>query len=1245
MSKHFTRLAVAICLLLAGAPQLLADGFVKREVRSVWMATVWALDWPTEAGTSATVQQKQKNEMISYLDRLKSDNFNTVYFQVRSMCDAMYRSSYEPWSSYLVGTRGKDPGWDPLAFVVEECHKRGLECHAWVNPYRWSTGSDWNTAQDKALKDAGLLLSYEKTTILNPGLPEARKRIVDVCREIARNYDVDGIVFDDYFYPTGIPSNSSAGDYELWKKNGAGKSFGDWRRANVNQMVADVYNMIQQEKPYLKFGISPAGVACSSSSVAAGHGVKPCPVGSDWQYNKIFSDPVAWLKEGTIDYISPQLYWETNHSSNPFGPLTKWWSEVAKQFGRHHYASHSISFLNEENANTEKNWQEVGRQLQASRDYTLDNAPGEVYYSAAYITGKKKSGLGEWLKSNKYQRAALTPAIDWKRAEHHDRVEALRKSGSQLTWKAVDGMRYSVYAIPDNLKYNQVQSTVTGGIMADYLVDISYENSYTLPSGYESGYYFAVCVLDRYGNEFEPRYTNESNIPAEKVTLQSPVDGAGVKLSAEFRWSAIAGGTYEINVAEDAEFKTLLVREYGLTAASYTADVTDFPRGKTFYWRVISSQEGRYDVSSDVASFQTLPYDPAEAAKLKSPADGLQIADLSKVDFSWNAAEGCSYTLFVSDRADMSSDVYHKATTATSLTVPIMSIGFSKKLYWRVATDKRGHATSYSDIWSFTTPTVPMAPTTEIHSPADGATVTKNFLVEFKRVDADRYTLQFAADELFEQLVCEYAPGWQVEGDVVRGSVPMTLIPEGTYYWRVATAKDGCEDTFSASRVITIDNNVVGGGSEEDYRMVQDKAVYPLAGNLQVSNMWVRSVRPEYSNISFAQNGALNRSFCVVDNVIYISARDGNSSDATCRLDKYNALTGAKIGSLTLPADVNDGYLPCNDVLKDGNRNIGVSNLSLNIAKTPLRIHHVDKESGMTTLAASCLSTKVSEGRVDHCVVYGNMSTGNMTVFAALGSGNKIIEWTVRNREVTEERVITVGSFYPKAENFGIAPRLFTMSGSDLFVNGGAIAPMRINMADGSVTDSFASNEALSLAGVQANGFAMFKFNKENYIVYPAGDVTADEGYRFGIAKAADQKLASMTSLWTVPQAGLGNVNSTTYDALVDYELVRSGRVDAGVNIYLYVPGNGLAAYSVFERPLAGVDDLSGADASLCVRYVAGEIVAGEEADRIEVYNLSGALVAVATGTDRLRPEVACGVYVVRVVAGGKVAVEKIAVR
>ena len=199
----------AVLLAIAALP--MSSG-VKREVRSVWMATVWALDWPSS--TSSTTAQK--NEMVKYLDVLQKNNFNAIYFQVRTMSDAFYKSSYEPWSSYLTGTRGKDPGWDPLAFVVQECHKRGIECQACVNPYRFSTGSNWSTAQDQALKSAGMLLAYTKsdgktTTILNPGLESVRKRIVDVCKEIISNYDVDGLVFDDYFFLDGIPVSSSAG--------------------------------------------------------------------------------------------------------------------------------------------------------------------------------------------------------------------------------------------------------------------------------------------------------------------------------------------------------------------------------------------------------------------------------------------------------------------------------------------------------------------------------------------------------------------------------------------------------------------------------------------------------------------------------------------------------------------------------------------------------------------------------------------------------------------------------------------------------------------------------------------------------------------------------------------------------------------------------------------------------------------------------------------------------------------------
>lgn len=538
-SSLLKRSALAAVLLAIAALPMSSD--VKREVRSVWMATVWALDWPSS--TSSTTAQK--NEMVKYLDVLQKNNFNAVYFQVRTMSDAFYKSSYEPWSSYLTGTRGKDPGWDPLAFVVEECHKRGMECHAWVNPYRFSTGSNWSTAQDQALKSAGMLLAYTKsdgktTTILNPGLESVRKRIVDVCKEIISNYDVDGLVFDDYFYPEGIPVTSSAGDYDLWQKSGASMTFGDWRRNNVNQMVADVYKMVQHQKPYVRFGISPAGAACTSAAVAAKHGIDRCPVASDWQYDGIFSDPVAWLEAGTIDYISPQLYWKTNHKTNPFGPMTKWWSYVAKHFGRHHYASHSISFLN--SSNTTSAWEEIGKQVQFSRDYTENEAPGAVFYSAAYVTGKKQSGFGEWLQVNKFQNKALTPAIDWKKSDLEKvQVSALSKRATVLSWAGVDNVRYSVYAVPESVNVETLDSSIP----AEYLLGVSYKTTYTMPDDKKSGYNYAVCVLDRYGNEYEPVYYGQSGVESIGENSGLTADYA----DGELRLSAVVDEVFVYNEA------------------------------------------------------------------------------------------------------------------------------------------------------------------------------------------------------------------------------------------------------------------------------------------------------------------------------------------------------------------------------------------------------------------------------------------------------------------------------------------------------------------------------------------------------------------------------------------------------------------------------------------------------------------------------------------------------------------------
>ena len=551
----------------------------KHEMRAAWIATVWAIDWPSTMNNASA----QKAQIDSYLDSFQAQNFNAVFFQVRSMCDAMYQSSYEPWSSYLTGTRGTNPGYDPLQYVVEQCHARGIQCHAWVNPYRWSSSAsnNWNTPQDQDLKSKGMLLSYTNssgtTTILNPGLPATRERIVNVIREIITNYDVDGIVFDDYFYPNGIPTNSSAGDYRLWNDSNVDMTFADWRRNNVNMMVADVYNMIQETKPEVRFGISPAGVAGTASTSAGQHGVTPCPKGSDWQYNGIFSDPLAWLEQGTIDYISPQIYWKTDHSTNPFGPITQWWSYIAKHYGRHHYASHSISFLAEGN-NTSSSWAEVTKQINYSRQYTEDNCPGVVLYSAKNINGNNGgvSGLGNYLLANAFQHPAMIPAVTWKQAPGYNAPAGLARSGSVLTWTAQSGtlVKYSVYAVPAQMTLDEATSTVYGGIKSDYLLGVTYKPSYTLPDGYEADYWYAVCVIDGYGNESEPACLGLSEpdpfqpIPVsynlEKVW---EINNLSFLTTGEARQGFGMNGKYYVN--DKAAATILVVDRNGLTGETY----------------------------------------------------------------------------------------------------------------------------------------------------------------------------------------------------------------------------------------------------------------------------------------------------------------------------------------------------------------------------------------------------------------------------------------------------------------------------------------------------------------------------------------------------------------------------------------------------------------------------------------------------------------------------------------------------
>ena len=1248
MSLKFRNALIALFLCLIVVPCVKAES-IKREVRAVWLTTVWRIDWPTNAGTSSATQQKQKDQMIQILDLLQDANFNTVYFQVRSMCDAMYKSSYEAWSSFLTDSRGADPHWDPLDFVVAECHKRGMECYAWVNPLRFSTGTKWSTPQDQFYRDKGWLLSYTNgegstTTVLNPGIPEALQRVTDICREIVTNYNIDGLVFDDYFYPSGIPTSSAAADYTLWKKSN-NPNFGNWRRENINTMVRNIYNMIQTVKPYVRFGISPAGVACTSSSVANGHGVKPCPTGSDWQYSKIFSDPVAWIKEGTIDFISPQLYWKTNHSTNGFGPLTKWWSEIANQFGRHHYASHSISFFG--SSNTTADWEEVGKQIQYSRDYNKDNAPGAVMYSTQFISGKSRTGFNKWLKDNKFSKPSLVPALDWKNHKTYGKVVNMKVNGSELTWSNADNnVRYSVYAIPNRLKPSEITSAL-GGVKADYLVAVTYNNSYSIPSHLTIGHYFGVCILDRFGNEFPVQFSNESSEPAPKVTLTSPVNGKMVKSPVTFQWSSAANVTYTIQVGTDATFSKIVAQQRDLTTNSVTMDLSDLLPETVYSWRVVTSQKGKSDTESATETFKTAPYDPISKATLLTPANGMAFAeDVDKVEFKWQNAAGCSYLLEVADNAEFNQPIYTKETTNTSEIVAFKYLKFNTTLYWRVKSSKPKFADSYSETWRFQAPSRPVADKAQLIAPANNATVNKDTNYEFNGFKAEKFVLQVSTRSDFSQVYMTISNGFEKNA---QGNTTCALIhnqyANGTYYWRVISKGTNRDDNQSDVFSFKVTGSSAGG-IEQGYQIKNDISTYDNVSGMSLNNLWMRSVADPYNNLTFQNNGAQNRGFCVIDHIVYVAGRNENSSASDCYIAKYNAFTGEYMGKLDLPASVQCSYYPCNDVMHDEAGNLLISNLTLNGDSYPVNIHQIDKKTGAATLVAECYTKKFGKSRIDHCAVFGDVNSGNFEVLAAIASNTTVVKWIFKNgKQSGKELQMEAQAYYPTfAKHFGIAPRVFPISETELFVNGGGIQFSRYNFLNGTLLDSFKSNPSLAAESTDLNGATFFTFMDKTYLVLPESSHSTDTGYRFKLIQSnADMVFASMAKRWVFPAKGMGKVNSSTWDALIDHEVIRDGNGrDVAVQIYVYVPGNGLAAYSMQKVEASGIVTEVAASETVQITYANGNISFDQTVDCAEVYNLSGMLVAQAKHVDHIALNATNGVYIVRCINNGKVTTKKI---
>jgi uncharacterized lipoprotein YddW (UPF0748 family) len=368
---HFLKLLTCLVILAAAANAAGQRPEVEREFRAAWIATVDNIDFPSKKGLPP---EQQKAEIIRDLDLAKSLRLNAVVFQVRPMADAIYKPGLEPWSEFLTGEMGKSQAFDPLEFVVAEAHKRGILVHAWFNPYRaYHPAAKTMSADHVSKTKPAIVRQYGRYMWLDPTSPEGQQHSIDVIADVVRRYDIDGVHFDDYFYP--YAENDAAGkkidfpDEANWKvyQTGGGKLIrDDWRRSNVNAFIEAVGRTIKRIKPQIVYGISPFGIW------------QPMPekgIEGFNAYAELYADSRKWLQDGTVDYLAPQLYWETNRKGLSFPVLLDWWKSQNTQ-RRHIWpgiAAYRIGST--QTFNTD----EIASQIESTR--RSDLTAGAVYFS------------------------------------------------------------------------------------------------------------------------------------------------------------------------------------------------------------------------------------------------------------------------------------------------------------------------------------------------------------------------------------------------------------------------------------------------------------------------------------------------------------------------------------------------------------------------------------------------------------------------------------------------------------------------------------------------------------------------------------------------------------------------------------------------------------------------------------------------------------------------------------------------
>ncbi|MDE6486475.1 MAG: family 10 glycosylhydrolase [Muribaculaceae bacterium] len=474
MRNYKAYIAAAALLLMCAAASARAP---KREMRGAWLHTVYQEQYLRS--TTADNQARLRRQ----LDSLQAMGVNAVIFQVRPQADAFYDSPLEPWSCYLTRDgRAPRPAWDPLAFMVGECHARGMELHAWLNPYRVTAGARQTPAAGHLYhRHPERFVRYAGKIYFDPGLPANREHICRVVADIVDRYDVDGIHFDDYFYPYPVKGKDFP-DGSSYARHGRGMKRDDWRRANVDSLIAGVHRTIRaSRRPWVRFGVSPFGIWRNASSDPRGSATSGLE-----NYDGLYADVLLWARRGWVDYLMPQLYWELDHKAASYRVLVDWWADNA--CGRHIYVG-----------------QDVERTMRAgelSPKMDLQRRRPEIgghCWWPGYALCRGEGGVADSLASTHQSARALVPSYPWIASEGPWPVAGVSASGRRIVWSAAepagaveDAVRFVVYRFdsPDAVDLNDASAIVAVTPRREY-------------EAVAPGWY-VVTALDRANNESAP---------------------------------------------------------------------------------------------------------------------------------------------------------------------------------------------------------------------------------------------------------------------------------------------------------------------------------------------------------------------------------------------------------------------------------------------------------------------------------------------------------------------------------------------------------------------------------------------------------------------------------------------------------------------------------------------------------------------------------------------------------------------